>query len=299
MKMVLAMVLGIVALGMFFLLVQSGQRKNKKNRDKLLSRLCLDLLEIAVQCEGAAIVFHRRLPKIQEAHRAFEALLLKDDYFRNGEYQEWLKFSKSIIEKKLLDKAILGLPKDEAAFAERFRDRVSNARSEIDKRNEEFIERKRIEYVNLLSSLSKYPLTEDQEKAVLSDEDRTIVVAGAGTGKTTTLLAKVKFLVRSGRATPDELLVLSFGSDVARELKEELEPLGVKTYTFHSVNAGLVLTHLRQFGIDPPAVFCPWVDRPLWECQANHVQTTLPSSSLSGGSSRHEYHLGSGLEIQH
>ncbi len=234
MRMALAIVLGIVALGGFFLLVWSSQRKNKKNRDKLLRRLCLDLLEIAVQREEAATVFHRRLPKIQEAHQAFEALLLKDDYFRNSEYQEWLKFSKGIIEKELLDKAILGLPKDEAALAERFRDRVSDAQPEIDKRNEGFIERKRIEYTDLLSSLSKYSLTDDQEKAVLSDEDRTLVVAGAGTGKTTTLLAKAKFLVRSGRAAPDELLVLSFGRDVARELKEELEPLGVKTYTFHS-----------------------------------------------------------------
>jgi len=278
--MALAIGLGIMVLGGFFLLVWNRHRKNTKTRDKLLRRLCLDLLEIAAQREEAATVFHRCLTEIQEVNQVFEALLLKDDYFRNSEYQEWLKFSKGVIEKELLDKAILGLPKDEAALAERFRDRISDARPEIDIRNEGFIERKRIEYADLLSSLSKYPLTNDQEKAVLSDEDRTLVVAGAGTGKTTTLLAKAKFLVRSGKATPDELLVLSFGRDVARELKEGLESLGVKTYTFHSfgrylmAKAGSERLSVSKLASDDKAL-AQYIERLIQEMLADPAEQQL------------------------
>ena len=48
---------------------------------------------------------------------------------------------------------------------------------------------------NILSDVS---LTLEQRKAVVKDEDVNYINAGAGTGKTTTILAKVKYLVETG-----------------------------------------------------------------------------------------------------
>jgi len=200
----------------------------------------MDLLEIAVQRENAAELFLELLSQVREANQVFDNLLSKNDYFRNSQRRDWLKTSKDIAKKELLEKAILGLPEGEAALAARFRRRIVDARPEIDDRNNEFVERKRVEYEDLLKSLAKYPLAEEQERAILHDEDRTLVIAGAGTGKTTTLLAKARFLVLSGTATSEDLLVLSFGRDVAGKMRQGLRSLGVKPHTFHGLGRSLM-----------------------------------------------------------
>ena len=53
-------------------------------------------------------------------------------------------------------------------------------------------------------------LDEEQRRVVLSDEDHTLVIAGAGAGKTTTIAAKVKYLVEKQKIKPSQILVISF-----------------------------------------------------------------------------------------
>lgn len=233
--MIIAIALGVLAVVLFLLFVAWITR-----RKNLLRRLCRDLLEIAAQREKAAATILDLMPKICEANQAFETLLSKNDYFRNSEYLSWLEGSKDIAKKELLEQAILGLPEAEATLATRFRSRIVHARAEIDDRNDEFVERKRVEYKKLLQSLVKHPLTEEQERVILHDEDRTLVIAGAGTGKTTALLAKARFLVLSGTATPEDLLLLSFGRDVADKMRQGLRSLGVEPDTFHGLGRSLM-----------------------------------------------------------
>ncbi|WP_240494167.1 UvrD-helicase domain-containing protein [Stutzerimonas stutzeri] len=64
------------------------------------------------------------------------------------------------------------------------------------------------------------------------DEDNNLVLAGAGTGKTSTVIGRVAFLVKSGQAKPEEILLLAYGKKAAEELRERLEKkLGVKGFT--------------------------------------------------------------------
>ena len=52
-------------------------------------------------------------------------------------------------------------------------------------------------------------LDKEQTNAILCDEDYSLIIAGAGTGKTTTMAAKVKYLVDIKRVHPKEILVTS------------------------------------------------------------------------------------------
>lgn len=81
-------------------------------------------------------------------------------------------------------------------------------------------------------------LDDEQRTVVLSDEDYTLVIAGAGAGKTTTVAAKVRYLVERQHIAPEEILVLSFTNKAVGELKERINQLlGIKAIvsTFHSV----------------------------------------------------------------
>ena len=82
------------------------------------------------------------------------------------------------------------------------------------------------------------PLTPEQRISILSDEDATLVLAGAGSGKTSVITAKAGYLIKSGIRRPEEILLLAFARDAAKEMSERIEercgePLEART--FHSL----------------------------------------------------------------
>ncbi len=86
-------------------------------------------------------------------------------------------------------------------------------------------------------------LDEDQRKVVLTDEDYCLVIAGAGAGKTTTVAAKVKYLVEKKNIKPEEILVVSFTNKAVGELREKInKDLGIDCpiTTFHSTGNAIL-----------------------------------------------------------
>ncbi|MCD8206935.1 MAG: UvrD-helicase domain-containing protein, partial [Bacteroidales bacterium] len=86
-------------------------------------------------------------------------------------------------------------------------------------------------------------LDDEQREVVLSDEDYTLVIAGAGAGKTTTVAAKVKYLVDKKGVDPSEILVVSFTNKAVGELRERINGcLGIKCpiATFHSTGRAIL-----------------------------------------------------------
>ncbi len=79
-------------------------------------------------------------------------------------------------------------------------------------------------------------LTDEQALAIATDEDATLVLAGAGTGKTAVIIGKVAHLVRNEGVPPDEILVLAFNAAAAAEVRQRL-PADLKAtnvFTFHA-----------------------------------------------------------------
>ena len=77
---------------------------------------------------------------------------------------------------------------------------------------------------------------------VLADEDYTLVIAGAGAGKTTTIEAKVKYLVEKKGVDPSRVLIVSFTRKATQELKERFERIEIPAHiaTFHSIGNSLI-----------------------------------------------------------
>ena len=85
-------------------------------------------------------------------------------------------------------------------------------------------------------------VTEEQAEAVATDEDVTLVLAGAGTGKTTVIAAKVAHLVLNERVDPVQILVLVFNKKAQREIVDRLtgELSAVDVETFHAFGRRVV-----------------------------------------------------------
>ncbi|MCW8331908.1 UvrD-helicase domain-containing protein, partial [Photobacterium sp. SDRW27] len=89
--------------------------------------------------------------------------------------------------------------------------------------------------------IEKKPLTDKQRIACVTDDDHTLVIAGAGTGKTATLVGKAGYLVEANIAKAENILMLAFGNKAAAEMNERIEdriPLmsgRLKVSTFHAL----------------------------------------------------------------
>ena len=96
---------------------------------------------------------------------------------------------------------------------------------------------------NFFSEISsKYPLTKQQKVAVLSNEKRNLVVAGAGTGKTHLMIAKANYLLQKQKLNENDILLLAFNNDAAAQLRDRgRESIGIRlnAFTFHAYGKNL------------------------------------------------------------
>ena len=97
-------------------------------------------------------------------------------------------------------------------------------------------------YEELFQTFQKFALTESQVQAAVSHAKETLVVAGAGSGKTSLLLGRAKYLIDSGRATPEQILILAFNKKAAVELTDRATALGmaITAKTFHAFGKSIV-----------------------------------------------------------
>ena len=86
------------------------------------------------------------------------------------------------------------------------------------------------------------PLTNEQAESIATDEDVTLVLAGAGTGKTSVIVGKVVHLVRNQGVSPDEILVLAFNRKAAAEIADRLpgDLSAAHVRTFHGFGHGVI-----------------------------------------------------------
>lgn len=89
----------------------------------------------------------------------------------------------------------------------------------------------------------KIKLDDDQRRVILTDEDYCLVIAGAGAGKTTTVAAKVKYLVEKKDIDPSQILVVSFTNKAVQELRDILNKdlkIDCLIATFHSTGNAIL-----------------------------------------------------------
>lgn len=88
-----------------------------------------------------------------------------------------------------------------------------------------------------------YYLDSEQEKIVLDNSKNILVVAGAGSGKTLTILGKINYLIKYKNIKPDEILCISFTRDASNSLKEKIKKefnKDITVYTFHKLSIELL-----------------------------------------------------------
>ena len=98
--------------------------------------------------------------------------------------------------------------------------RLSPLRNRAEELRETYISSALEKERTFFDSVERNPLTENQRLACLRNNDRNLVLAAAGTGKTSVIIAKTIHLIESGQAKPNEILILAYNRSAAAELRQ-------------------------------------------------------------------------------
>ncbi|MBK4716285.1 MULTISPECIES: DNA helicase IV [Tenebrionibacter/Tenebrionicola group] len=131
---------------------------------------------------------------------------------------------------------------------------LDNAEAKRRAFNDAFTARMLEQYAAFFDQIERSPLNASQARAVVNGEPSLLVLAGAGSGKTSVLVARAGWLLTRGEASAEQILLLAFGRKAAEEMNERisqrLHTSDITARTFHA----LALHIIQQGGRKAPCV---------------------------------------------
>lgn len=220
------------------------QRAQQKIVNLISQSDCWQRFELAIERYGSNAVYFssyqwQPLVELSQLFTRLEPLGLNSEHFTDPSQKYLLKLAKIFTSDRVSD---LGR-----------RAHNKNVVVELLNRYKPFFDR-----------IEKMPLTNKQRIACLTDDDHTLVNAGAGSGKTATLVAKAGYIIQSDLAQADEILILAFGNKAAEEMSERLGKqlpsvaAKIQVSTFHGLGKEVIAQcsqsklSLADFAINKP-----------------------------------------------
>ena len=160
--------------------------------------------------------------------------------------EEWFTRYSHLHNSKLTDDADLRKAKNYKTFVDRQNDlrRFSNSLvTLISEHNDKVADAKIRDAYSLIGDVEGRKLDRQQMMCVIKEAHNHLVIAGAGTGKTTTIVGKIKYLLKSGKYKPEDILVLSFTNASASEMRQRIVKetgCDIAASTFHKLGLNII-----------------------------------------------------------
>jgi len=191
------------------------------------------------------------IPQISNSSKELSMYYHRKTYFTYKDYIKWKTNYEAIYEelKKIVLKD-LDLTDNQKEEIKKFHKWKSHKKI-WEKRNDNFIKKELEDCDWLFSNVEGHSLDIQQRRAVITDEINNLIIAGAGSGKTTTVVGKIKYLVERHNIEPSKILLISFTSKSVKELKNRIPHDDIKAHTFHSFGRHIIHVVEKR----PPSVF--------------------------------------------
>lgn len=245
-------------MGPFLIILLSGAvisllAYNNKERKKRELKLKLAKEKKAQDDLLARNFFADKLSIIANGVRDFDTYCqYASGYFSNYDCEQWKhKYGKLVCEIKSKNHTDIGLAATDVATISAFLDHFNNCNSKRDSFNVNFITNELADYSVFFDNVEGRQLDLQQRTSIVTDDDNNIVIAGAGSGKTTTIVGKVNYVLDRYQVNPEEILLISFTNKSAETLAGRINIEGVEAKTFHKFGKD-VMTEVDQ---RQPAIF--------------------------------------------
>ena len=197
------------------------------------------------QCRSSIEAFYQLLiPDLQQAYQQARVLFSGQRYIRHAVAQRWLTnhqhLSKGIQRQDIQD----FLSPEARQYLKAIQPLLMEGYGYIAKRNKAYVRQQLATFQLFFDQVESNPLTGNQREACVIDEQYNLVLAGAGTGKTSTMVGRAGYLIKAGIAQPDKILMLAYARKAAEEMDERIRSqLGINNLTaktFHSLGMHII-----------------------------------------------------------
>ena len=204
---------------------------------------------------GTALVLYEKFPELITKHNKeinfanqfenrLQGLLSRDKYIAHSEQmafrEEFERCPVLISHNGYRDKFL-------TEAVERSLEEWKSLSVSVNQHNKTFVDRELMRCSNFFDSCMGYVLDDQQRRACVVDDDVALVIAGAGSGKTSTMAAKVAYLIQHRNVLPSEVLLISFTNKAAEEMGARIRRLineDIDTFTFHKLGLKII----KDFG---------------------------------------------------
>ncbi len=176
-------------------------------------------------------------------------------YFSNYDLLSWKERHKSLPDKLTgIELSLPGVPKEDLNNIGRFCSMYAQGETLRKQFNEKFTSVELASYKEFFNDIEGRELDQQQRTSIVVDEDNNLVIAGAGTGKTTTLAGKVAYLIHRYKLLPEDILLISFTNKACDEMKERIKKkmgINIQVKTFHKLGLDVI----AESNNEKPSVF--------------------------------------------
>lgn len=216
--------------------------------------------------------YKSKLDKIKTANAKFALLIdIQTGYFTNYQLAVWKNQQISLfneIKGKPFEK--IQLTDEEVKSITTFTVNFNNANNLRNDFNKLFVNEELKSYSSFFDNIEGRKLDTQQRTAIVTDEDNNIVIAGAGSGKTTTIVGKVNYIIDRYKVAPEEILLISFTNKSASTLAVRIDIEGIEAKTFHKFGKDIIVeSEGRQPSIFDEAQFKPLIIKYFTELISN------------------------------
>ena len=223
-----------------------NQELQQKNNIKKIEQLKQEILKLENEFDVKLELFKNTLTSFQIKILQLSKYQYINDYRRRDLKDELGR----IIEKKdefLTHPKIINFITEVVSF---HKDDITWVKT----KNITFIKNEMINEKDFFDTVESQPLTQKQKEAVLVNENNNLVLAGAGSGKTSVIVAKVSYLIKKKILHPNEILILAFNKNAQEELQERFEQKNINVHidTFHAYGLKIISSSMgRRLDICP------------------------------------------------
>lgn len=127
---------------------------------------------------------------------------------------------------------------------------LQHGQRSVAQHNLQWTERTLETHSNFFQTIETSPLNKSQSRAVVNGEDAVLVLAGAGSGKTSLLVARAGWLLHRQESEPGQILLLAFGCKAAEEMNERIQDhlgnVAIQAKTFHALALQIIQEGSRK-----------------------------------------------------
>ena len=192
------------------------------------------------------------IPKVTECLKQLTTFLNQEKYlagFDEFQFRNQSNIDNLYREVSALDYQDLPDYNYEIDLLKSFQDSYSIFNRSVTDANKKHIAKELQAHDIMLSNVEGNSLDFQQRNAIIIEEDNQLVIAGAGSGKTTTIAGKVKYLTQRLSIKPENILLISFTRKSADEMKERIESkmdISISVNTFHKIGLDIIATTTNE-----------------------------------------------------